>query len=137
MGLISVWRRMKGSGRKAILPDDLIVDDNLFSGPAGDFHAGVAVQAPDIDRVCYFYRQGRTEFYFYQYPRTIDGRLCLYVSGIARKSQGAAAGWFYSGKARRMAKANLLWVLRHKSFPVDHDRNPNHLPKVVFDRRLN
>ena len=136
MGLVSVWRRITGGGRKALVPEDLIIDDNLFSGPAGDFHAGVAVQAPDIERVCYFYRQGRTEFYFYQYPRNIDGRLCLYVSGVARKSQGRAVGWFFSGQARRKAKENLLWVLRHKSFPVDHDRNPNHLPKVVFDRRL-
>lgn len=136
MGLISVWRRLTGRDRKSVIPEDLIIDDNLFSGPGGAFYAGVAVQAPEIERVCYFYRQGRTEFYFYQYPRNIDGRLCLYVSGVARKSEGRQVNWFHSGEAGRKAKANLLWVLRHKSFPIDHDRNPQHLPKVVFSRRL-
>jgi len=136
MGLISVWRRLAGRRRKSEIPDDLIVDDNLFHGPAGDFHAGVAVQAPDIDRVCYFYRQAGTEFYFYQYPRNIEGRLCLYVAGVARKRQGPVVGWFYSGGEGRKARENLLWVLRNKSFPIDHDRDPNHLPTVVFGRRL-
>jgi len=136
MGLISVWRRVLGERKPPLISADLIIDDNLFSGPAGDFHAGVAAEAPDIDRVCYFYRQGGTEFYFYQYPRNIDGRLCLYVPGVARKRQGPPGRWFHSGKARRKARENLLWVLRHKSFPIDHDRNPEHLPTVVFDRRI-
>jgi hypothetical protein len=136
MGLISVWRRLTGKRRKAEISEDLITDDNLFHGPAGDFHAGVAAPAADIDHVCYFYRQGWTEFYFYQYPRHIDGRLCLYVAGVARTRQGPVVNWFYSGRERRKARENLLWVLRHKSFPIDHDRNPDHLPTVVFDRRL-
>ena len=136
MGLISVWRRLTGGRKPVGISEDLIVDDNLFHGPAGDFHAGVAIHAPDIDRVCYFYRQGRTEFYFYQYPRNIDGRLCLYVAGVARKSQGPVVKWFYSGKEAREARENLAWVLRHKSFPIDHDRNPDHLPSVVFGNRL-
>jgi hypothetical protein len=136
MGLISVWRRLTGKRRKAEVPEDLIIDDNLFRGPAGDFHAGVAEPSPQIDRVCYFYRQGGTEFYFYQYPRRIDGRLCLYVSGVARQPQGPVVNWFYSGIELRKAKENLLWVLRDKSFPIDHDRDPKHRPEVVFGRRL-
>jgi len=136
MGLISVWRRIMGRRKLSLISEDLIRDDNLFAGPAGEFHAGVAAEALDIDRVCYFYRQGGTEFYFYQYPRNIDGRLCLYVSGVARKRQGPAGHWFYSGKEGRKARENLLWVLRHKSFPINHDRNPEHLPTVVFGRKF-
>jgi len=136
MGFISVWRRLTG-GRKTVgIPEALLTQDNLFVGPEGAFYAGVAAPADAIDRVCYFYRQGTTEFYFYQYPRNIDGRLCLYVSGVARKSQGEARNWFHTGDAKRRAKENLLWVLRHKSFPIDHDRSPQHLPNVVFARRL-
>jgi len=136
MGLISVWRRLTTGRRKAEVSDALIVDDNLFHGPAGEFHAGVAAEAEAIDRVCYFYRQGRTEFYFYQYPRNIDGRLCLYVPGVARTKHGPVVNWFYSSREGRKARENLFWVLRHKSFPIDHDRNPDHLPKVIFGRRL-
>jgi hypothetical protein len=136
MGLISVWRRVTGRRKSPLISEDLIRDDNLFAGPAGEFHAGVAAEAPDIDRVCYFYRQGGTEFYFYQYPRNIDGRLCLYVAGVARKRQGPAGNWFYSAKEGRKARQNLLWVLRYKSFPINHDRDPNHLPTVVFGRKL-
>jgi hypothetical protein len=136
MGLISVWHRLTGQRKRPLIAEDLIVDDNRFCGPAGDFHAGVAAEATEIDRVCYFYRQGSTEFYFYQYPRNIDGRLCLYVSGVAKKRQGPAGRWFHSGEQGRKARENLLWVLRNKSFPIDHDRDPNHLPVVVFGRKL-
>ena len=136
MGLISVWRRVIGARKQPLISEDLIIDDNLFSGPAGEFHAGIAAEAADIDRVCYFYRQGGTEFYFYQYPRNIDGRLCLYVSGVTRKREGPAGRRFHSGQAGRQARENLLWVLRNKSFPINHDRDPNHLPVVVFGRKL-
>ncbi len=136
MGLISVWRRLTG-GRKTVgIPEELLTQDNLFVGPSGSFYAGVAEPADAIDRVCYFYRQGRTEFYFYQYPRNIDGRLCLYVSGVAKKRQGKSVKWFYSDREGREAQQNLEWVLRNKSFPVDHDRNPAHLPRVVFGCRI-
>jgi len=136
MGLISVWRRLTG-GRKTVgIPQELLTKDNLFVGPDGAFYAGVAAPADEIDRVCYFYRQGQTEFYFYQYPRNIDGRLCLYVPGVAKKRQGKVVKWFYSNREGRLAQENLMWVLRNKSFPIDHDRNPNHRPTVVFGRRL-